>query len=305
MAQPATISQLGRIFGEHPAWIRHHLKKLEKAGLVQLESTRVTGGYVEKFYKAVAPAFVLQNVILPEETEGIPIILMGSHDLALELLAEIVHQTTGNIHLLPVPIGSLDGLIALRNGLTPLTGCHLLDTASGDYNAPFVRHLFPDQDIVLITLANREQGLIFATGNPLGIRSIMDLLRPELTFINRNRGSGTRLWLDHQLREKRISPQHINGYSQEMVSHTSLAHAIRQGFADAGIGLRDAAVKENLDFIPLFTERYDLIIPQDCVDNPEIVPIIDMVRSQTFHRKVTSLAGYEDYHTGESQVLHA
>jgi len=305
MAQPATISQLGRIFGEHPAWIRHHLKKLEKAGLVQLESIRVTGGYVEKFYRAVAPAFVLQNVILPEETEGIPIILMGSHDLALELLAEIVHQTTGNIHLLPVPIGSLDGLIALRNGLTPLTGCHLLDTASGDYNAPFVRHLFPDQDIVLITLANREQGLILTAGNPFGIRSIKDLLRSGLTFINRNRGSGTRLWLDNQLRHEGISPQQINGYGQEVVSHTALAHAIQQGFADAGIGLRAAAVEANLYFIPLFSERYDLVIPQERVEYPEMVPIIDMVRSQAFHQKVTALVGYEDYHTGESLVLHA
>ena len=305
MAQPATITQLGRIFGEHPAWIRHHLKRLEQAGLVELDSTRVTGGYTEKFYKAIAPAFVLQNVILPEEPKANPILLMGSHDLALELLVEIVHQADSNIHLLPMPIGSLDGLIALRNGLTPLTGCHLFDAASGEYNTPFVRHLFPDQDIVLITLANREQGLILAKGNPLGVRSIMDLLRPELTFVNRNRGSGTRLWLDNQLRHEGISPQEIRGYSQEMVSHTSLAHAIQQGFANAGIGLRAAAAKENLDFIPLFTERYDLIIPQDRVENPEIIPIIDILKSQTFHRKVTALAGYEDYHTGESQVVHA
>jgi DNA-binding transcriptional ArsR family regulator len=220
MAQPATISQLGRVFGEHPAWIRHHLKKLEKAGLVQLESTRVTGGYVEKFDTAIAPAFVLQNIILPEEPESTPIILMGSHDLALELLAESVHQAADNIHLLPVHVGSLDGLIALRNGFTRLTGCHLLDTASGEYNAPFVRHLFPDQDIVLITLANREQGLILARGNPLGVRSIMDLLRPELTFINRNRGSGTRLWLDNQLHLQGISPEQRFGYSQRWFRHS-------------------------------------------------------------------------------------
>lgn len=305
MVHPATISQLGRIFDEHPAWIRHHLKKLEQAGLVQLVSTKVTGGYVEKFYQAISPAFVLQNILLPEEQEEFPIVMMGSDDLALEILADLVHQSAQNIHLIPVPVGSLDGLIALRNGFTPLTGCHLLDTASGEYNSPFVRHLFPDQEILLITLANREQGLIFANGNPHEIRSITDLIRPDLTFINRNRGSGTRLWLDNQLRNKGISPGQINGYSQEMVSHTSLAHAIQQGYADAGIGLRAAAVEANLDFIPLFTERYDLVIPQDRVENPEIVPIVDMIRSQTFHRKVTTLAGYEDLHTGESQVLHA
>ena len=103
MAQPATISQLGRIFGEHPAWIRHHLKKLEQAGLVELESTRVTGGYVEKFYKAIAPAFVLQNMILPEEPEGTPILLMGSHDLALELLAESCSPGSGQY---PSPAGT-------------------------------------------------------------------------------------------------------------------------------------------------------------------------------------------------------
>ena len=305
MGQPATISQLGRVFGKHPAWIRHHLKLLEQTGLVELVLIRVTGGYLEKFYRAVASAFIYQNIILPEEPGNTPILLMGSHDLALELLAEIVQLTVGNLHLLLVPVGSLDGLIALRNGFTPLTGCHLWDSASGEYNSPFVRYLFPDRDIVLITLANREQGLILARGNPLGIHSIMDLLRPDLNFINRNRGSGTRLWLDNQLRDKGISPEQINGYSQEVVSHTSLANTIQQGFADAGIGLRAAAVKENMEFIPLFTERYDLIIPHDKIENPEIVPIIDMVRSQTFHRKITTLAGYEDLHTGESQVLHA
>jgi putative molybdopterin biosynthesis protein len=305
MGQPATISQLGRIFNEHPAWIRHHVKKLEQAGLVQLESTFITGGYVEKYYSAIAPAFVLQNVILPEEPGSSPIILMGSHDLALDLLAESVHQAAANIHLLPIPVGSLDGLIALRNGFTPLTGCHLLDVTSGEYNDPFVRHLFPDQDIVLVTLANREQGMILAQDNPLEIQSLMDLLRPELTFINRNRGSGTRLWLDNELRRKGISPQLIKGYSQEVVSHSSLAHAIQQGFADVGIGLRAAAIKENLDFIPLFTERYDLVIPQDRLENTELASIIDILKSQTFHRKVATLAGYEDLHTGETHILHA
>jgi putative molybdopterin biosynthesis protein len=305
MGQPATISQLGRVFDKHPAWIRHHLKQLELIGLVELVSTRITGGYIEKFYRAVAPAFIFQNIILPDEPESTPLIIMGSHDLALELLAEIIHLDVGNIHLLPVPVGSLDGLIALRNGFTPLTGCHLWDPPTGEYNSPFVRHLFPDRDIVLITLANREQGIILARGNSLGIHSLMDLLRPEINFINRNRGSGTRLWLDHQLRNKGISPDQINGYNQEVVSHTSLAHTIQQGYADAGIGLRAAAVKENLEFIPMFSERYDLIIPRDRIDNPEIVPIIDMVRSQTFRRKITTLAGYEDLHTGESQVLLA
>jgi putative molybdopterin biosynthesis protein len=248
---------------------------------------------------------VLQNILLPEEQGESPIVLLGSHDLALELLADLVHQSAGDIHLLPIPVGSLDGLIALRNGFTPLTGCHLLDTASGEYNTPFVRHLFPDQEIVLITLANREQGLIFARGNPLKIRSIMDLIRPDLTFINRNQGSGTRLWLDYQLRHRGISPDQINGYNQEVVSHTALADSVQQGLADVGLGLIAAAVNENLDFMPLFVERYDLIIPQARLKNPEIVSIIDLIRSQSFRQELHSLAGYEDLHTGESQVLHA
>jgi putative molybdopterin biosynthesis protein len=102
-----------------------------------------------------------------------------------------------------------------------------------------------------------------------------------------------------------ISPDQISGYWQEEVSHTAIAKAIQKGVADAAIGLKAAAVKEDLDFIPLFIERYDLVIPLACMENPEFVPIIDMVRSQTFHRKVTTLAGYEDIHTGESLVLHA
>lgn len=305
MAQPATISQLGRIFSEHPAWIRHHVKKLELAGLVELKTTKVTGGYVEKFYQAVYPVFVLQNVILPEESEITPIVFMGSHDLALEMLADFVHQEAKNIHLLPLPVGSLDGLIALRNGFTQLTGCHLLDTTSGEYNTPFVRHLFPDQDILQITLAYREQGLILARGNPLGIRSLGDLLRPGLNFINRNRGSGTRLWLDHSLHQLEISSDQISGYSQEVNSHTDIAEAIQQGLADTGIGLRAAAAKENLDFIPLFTERYDLILPRDSLANPVIVPIIDLLKSRTFHQIVSALAGYDDNHTGETRIISA
>lgn len=305
MAQPATISQLGNIFGEHPAWIRHHLKKLELAGLVELKTTKVTGGYVEKFYQAVYPVFVLQNVILPEEPEITPIVLMGSHDLALEILADIVHQEAKNVNFIPLPVGSLDGLIALRNGFTQLTGCHLLDTTSGEYNTPFVRHLFPDQDILQITLANREQGLILARGNPLGIRSLRDLRRPGLNFINRNRGSGTRLWLDHSLHQLEISSDQITGYNKEVNSHTDIAEAIQKGLADTGIGLKAAAAKENLDFISLFIERYDLILPCTRLSNPEINPIIDILKSRTFHQKISALAGYDEQHTGETRIVHA
>jgi putative molybdopterin biosynthesis protein len=147
----------------------------------------------EKFYRAA---------VLPEG--GKPaIVFSGSHDLALE---KISAQIADHLTLLTLPVGSLDGLVNLRQGLCQISGAHLLDK-SGEYNAPFVRHLFPDRVMDLVTLAYRTQGLMLAPGNPQGIRNAADLARASLRFINRNPGSGTRLWLDKELGRLGIYPK--------------------------------------------------------------------------------------------------
>jgi putative molybdopterin biosynthesis protein len=299
MTGPATLAQLGRRFGQHPAWIRHHLKQLEKAGLVRLVSSRPVRGFVEKYYQAVARAFAVDLTILPSSPPEQMIVALGSHDLALDILAETFHEDRSTPDMVALALGSLDGLIALHQGVGHLAGCHLLDAESGEYNRPHARHLFPGRQLVLITLAYREQGLLVAPGNPLQIRGIEDLARDDVTFVNRNPGSGTRVWLDRALRERGITPAHVRGYDREVRTHTEVAEAVRAGKADIGVGLLAAARLHNLEFIPLFRERYDLVIPEEHYAGRLVRPLLDRIHTGEFRRAVEALGGYETDYTGD------
>jgi putative molybdopterin biosynthesis protein len=293
MAGPASLTVLGKALGEHPAWIRHHLIRLESAGLVELVETRIQSGVVEKFYRARASGFLVQELILPENTDRPMVIFSGSHDLAVELLASKLSE---NLDVLTLPVGSLDGLVALRQNLCTLSGVHLLDK-EGEYNLPFIRHFFPDREMQVITLAHREQGLMITTGNPKAIHTMADLTRVDVTFINRNTGSGTRLWIDRQLLERGIPSASIHGYENAVSTHTECAHLVKVGKADVAVGLRAAASQAGLDFIPLFHERYDLVFPRE--QGQFLSPLLDMLQTGAFRRGVEALTGYEVKHTGE------
>jgi len=293
LAAPASLTQLGEALGEHPAWVRHHLKILENAGLVEMVEQRVSSGVVEKFYRACAGGYWLQEVILPDQATHPVVVLSGSHDLGLELLAR---QLKSYLDILFLPIGSLDGLIALRQGLSHLSGCHLLD-ASGEYNLPFVRHFFPDRPVAVFTFAYRHQGLMVAAGNPRHIHQLADLARDEVTFINRNPGSGTRLWLDRQLHALDIPPARVTGYGQTVATHTACAEAVQRGAADAALGLEAAALQHGLDFLPLFHERFDLVVPAEQLDS--LHPLLDTLHTRDFRQRVENLGGYEMTHAGE------
>ncbi|MBN2548566.1 MAG: helix-turn-helix domain-containing protein [Anaerolineales bacterium] len=300
MSKPATLSQLGQVLGEHPARVRHHLKLLEEAGLVELVGTRAVRGFVEKYYQAKARSFIFNELILPSTPGQETVVLLGSHDLALELLSKLLHQKKPNgLEILLLPVGSLDGLIALRQGVAQIAGSHLLDAESGEYNLPYVRHLFPDLDVTLFTLAYREQGLLVAPGNPHQIRDLQDLARPNMTMINRNRGSGTRLWLDQQLTHLGLEAEEVSGYQHEMRTHTAIAEAISLGQADVGLGLQASARQFGLGFIPLFQERFDLVLPREQIEKKQITPIFDYLQSSEFRRLVEGLGGYSTTHTGE------
>ena len=301
MVKPATLSQLGKLLDEHPAKIRHHLKQLEGAGLIELVDTHVVRGFVEKYYSARARAFTLQEIILPASTKPTTFVAIGSHDLALELLAERLTEfgQDTDAEILTIPVGSLEGLMALRQGTAQLAGCHLLDIESGEYNLPYVRHFFPDRSISLLTLAHREQGLMLAPSNPFGIRDISDLTRADIRFVNRNKGSGTRLWFDLQLDQLGMPSKSINGYEHEVRTHTLVAQTILRDLADVGLGLRASAQQHDLEFIPLFQERYDLVIPQEQLENRYMLPILEKIQSGGFRQHVQHLAGYDTAHTGE------
>jgi putative molybdopterin biosynthesis protein len=296
MASPASLTQLARTLGQSPAWVRHHVLALESANLIELSEIRTTGKIVEKFYRAKAGAFLLQELILP--VGGKPaIVFSGSHDLALEQISE---QIADHLTLLTLPVGSLDGLVNLRQGLCQISGAHLLDK-SGEYNAPFVRHLFPDRTMDLVTLAYRTQGLMLAPGNPKGVRSASDLAQAGLRFINRNPGSGTRLWLDRELERLGIPSEQIDGYEHVVNTHTECARAIAEGQADAALGLQASARQYNLDFIPLFEERYDLVLPREQED--ALSPLLEHIQTAAFRRNLNTLTGYNTAHSGEQIVL--
>ncbi len=293
LAKPASLTQLGIKLGQHPARVRHHLQKLEKAGLVELSEVTIISGVTEKFYRTCAGAYLIQQMVLPKDGQRQTIIFSGSHDLAIEQFS----QTLGNnINLLSLPVGSLDGLVALRQGFCHIAGSHLLDT-NGGYNTPFVRHLLPDRKTTMVTLAYRQQGLILAAGNPKGIHELADLAREDVSFVNRQPGSGTRLWLDTRLKEIGISPTLINGYNRIFHTHTEVALSIRSGQADAGIGLQAVAQRHNLFFIPLFKERFDLTMLQESTQL--LMPMLDHLQSRICRKEMAGLSGYDTSHTGE------
>jgi putative molybdopterin biosynthesis protein len=195
-----------------------------------------------------------------------------------------------------MPVGSLDGLVNLRQGLCQISGSHLLDI-TGEYNTPFVRHLFPDRDVEIVTLAYRTQGLILANGNPKGIKKIADVASPNVRFVNRNAGSGTRLWFDNELKRLSIPTENINGYSLEVKTHSEAAALIATNKADVSLGLQAAAHQQALDFIPLFGERYDLVLPRE--NEKILAPVLDYLQTAGFRMELNLLTGYNSAHSGE------
>jgi putative molybdopterin biosynthesis protein len=296
MASPATLTHLARTLKQSPAWVRHHILTLLSADLVEVAEIRKTGKVTEKYYRAKAGAFLLQEIVLPKSRKP-ALIFSGSHDLAIEGIAEHLSK---HVTLLSLPVGSLDGLVNLRQGLCQISGSHLLDD-SGEYNTPFVRHLFPDRDVELVTLAYRTQGLLLAPGNPKEIKKISDLARPNIKIVNRNAGSGTRLWLDRELKHLGIPIDKVRGYENVVKTHSEAASAIESGKADAGLGLQAAAHQHDLDFIPLFEERYDLVLPRE--QEETLNPILDYIQTADFRHALDSLTGYNTTHSGEQISL--
>lgn len=303
MEKPATLSQLGASLDVTPARVRHHLVQLEAAGFVKLVDTRPVRGFTEKYYQATAQTYWLNLTLMPEPPKQGRLVVFGSHDPALEMLAEWMKTDPTTPDMLAVPVGSLDGLIALRQGFSQMAGCHLFDPLGGEYNTSYVRHFFPDRPMHVMTLAHRQQGLVVAPGNPSGIRDLADLMRGDITFINRERGSGTRLWLDQQINVLGLDSAQITGYQSEVNTHTQVAEAVRQGCATAGLAVLAAARQVGLGFIPLFEERFDLVIADDAFNSALLLPVLDILQTRRFRNSVENLGGYDSHETGKEISL--
>jgi putative molybdopterin biosynthesis protein len=226
------------------------------------------------------------------------IVIVGSHDNSLDVLADELKIRHGELSLSSSHVGSMGGLMAIKRGACHLAGSHLLDTADGSYNVSYIRKLLPELPVRLVHLVMRDQGLIVARGNPKAIAGIEDLGRADVRFINRQGGSGTRILLDFRLKQLKMSPSAINGYGNEEFTHMSVAVAVQNGSADVGLGIYAAARALNLDFIPVVTEQYDLVIPAAHFESPHIRILLDTIRAESFRRRVESLGGYSTARTG-------
>ncbi|HLF89068.1 MAG TPA: substrate-binding domain-containing protein, partial [Anaerolineales bacterium] len=292
MKQPATLSQLGAHFNQSAAHIRHHIKSLEQAGLVALTDPPPEHNHLEKYYKASSEAWIIQLAVLPEPNEDTATLVIASKDHATRHLIEDLRQKHAGLTLQVLPLNSLDGLVTLRQGICQMATCHLKEPDSGLYNRSFVRHLFPGQPMAIIPMYQREEGFIVQPGNPHGIRALADLARADVRFINREHGSGIRLWLDQALKDEEISTEMVNGYLNYVSSHSEVAQAIQQGQADAGLGIAAAARSIGLDFVPLFEEPYELVLPAGLIVNPQYTPFFDHLNSGEFRTTAQTLDGY-------------
>lgn len=226
----------------------------------------------------------------PAEIER-TIFCIGSHDLTLDLLAQFLAQQERR--LVSANVGSQGGLMALERREAHLAGSHLLDPATGEFNVSYVRQYMPHVPVRLLALVRRDQGLLVRRGNPKRVRSLRDLSRPEVRFVNRQRGAGTRVLLDYQLDKEGMVAEQILGYNREEYTHLGVAVAVASGRADCGLGIAAAAAALELDFVPLFQERYDLVIPKEYAAAELLAPVFDLLRAGPFREAVARLAGYD------------
>lgn len=240
---------------------------------------------------------------LPQSEEACSLKFAGSHDPAVAWIASQFQQITDGYNLHLTFSGSLGGLIALSQNKADLAGSHLWDEETDTYNLPFVRRLMPGKKVALITLAQRKIGLLLPPGNPLGLRDLADLSRPGLRFTNRQPGSGTRVWLDAHLKRLGINPGPISGYQDEKLTHSEVALSVAQGHSDTGLGVQTAALLFGLDFIPLNTERYDLVIPAEKWNHPAIQALTDWLNTPQVKNAIEELGGYEITQTGQVEWL--
>ena len=229
------------------------------------------------------------------------IMMMGSHDPMLDLLATWLRLRSPKHRLVSVNVGSIGGLIALRRGEAHLAGIHLFDPESGSYNVPYLKRFLRNQPVQLFTFAHREQGLMAPAGNPQGIRSIRDIR--GLRYVNRQRGAGTRVLFDDLLARHEMPPQTIIGYDHEEVTHMAVAAAVSDGIGDCGLGLRRAAEAMNLDFISITKERFDLVIPQRFLELDSMKSLLAVLQDSDFKSELGKQGGYHSEETGQAVPL--
>ncbi|MGF7184259.1 putative molybdopterin biosynthesis protein [Desulfitispora alkaliphila] len=256
-------------------------------------------------------------VVIPDNSEGLnagesvqvellkdlaqvenTVVVNGSHDISLDILKDFLSKQT-NYHLSSSHSGSLGGLMALKRGEADCAGIHLLDPETGEYNITYVKKMLGNQKVKVVNLAYRQQGIIVPKGNPLGIEGISDLTKRGISFVNRQKGSGTRVLLDYMLNKEEIAPGDIDGYQREEYTHLAVGAAVENGTATAGLGILAAAKAFDLDFIPIFEERYDICIPENSWQKERVQELLNLISRDDFKNAIVGLGGYDMKDSGK------
>lgn len=298
------------------------------SGLKYQEFVRVRMGYVgEKLVAAPLPrgagvvsSFMKADGILeiPQGTEGYPagesvrvrllcakerlqntLVMIGSHDPLLDELADLLHGENHGMYMSSTHVGSMGGIMAIRRGEAHAAGIHLLDTETGEYNASFLKKHFPQGGVSLVRCVGRQQGLMLQRGNPLGIQRFSDVAREGLRYVNRQKGSGTRILMDYLCAAEGVDPGRIYGYDREEITHNSVAVQIAGDSADAGMGVYSTAQLYGLDFLPICIETYDLLVANDALEAPMVRQLIQTLQSDAFRARAEAMGGYTLENPGE------
>ena len=317
-----------KVSTERAQYVNAVLTRPVVSGLKYQEFVRVRMGYVGERLMAsplsrgsgVVSSFMKADGILtvPQGTEGYEageevkvrllcpaeklentMVVIGSHDPLLDELADIMHGENGSVFMSSSHVGSMGGIMALRRGEAHAAPCHLLDTETGRYNVSFIKKYFPKGGVKLLRCVGRQQGLMVAKGNPLNITEFSHIAGDGVRYVNRQKGSGTRILTDYLCRQNGLDTDSIYGYDREELTHTSVAVQIASGSADAGMGIYSAAKLYDLDFIPICIEEYDLIIPDHAWDSPQVQHMLATLRGPVFREKILAMGGYTLENPGE------
>jgi molybdate-binding protein/DNA-binding transcriptional regulator YhcF (GntR family) len=255
---------------------------------------------------AIARWQELQSTGTPQPRRIAPqneLCFVGSHDLVVEMLPRMLAEHAPAASLQLEYVGSLGGLMALARNEADLAGIHLWDATSDSYNAPFVRRVLPGRSVVLLTLFHRSLGLIVQPGNPLGLQDLDDLTKPGVRFVNRQPGSGTRVWLEAQLKARGLGTDAIPDYDRVKLTHLAVAQAVAEEEATVGLGIQAAAAAYGLGFVPLTEERYDLALPEEVWVTGPAQQLVKVIRSPAFEEAVKALGGYDLSATGQESWI--
>lgn len=241
----------------------------------------------------VEHAVLRARLTVPEAVLDSILVCVGSHDNTLDALADELMGGDRPFRLTSTHVGSMGGIAALRGAACHFAGAHLFDPETGDFNFPFLARYLPDMEVRVVNLAIRHQGLMVGAGNPKNIRSVEDLARSGVRFINRQRGAGTRILLDWHLGRAGMAPSQVQGYDKEEFTHMAVAVNVLTGAADCGLGIYAAARALGLDFVPLARERYDVVIPVAYMDDARVQAVLALLRDERFLKKIGAMGGYE------------